>query len=52
MIKAFKQWRCNRVGHTYGEGISCPFTGSTYIYCNRCMSRKVTSTETGNVQHG
>ena len=52
MIKAFKQWRCNMAGHTYGEGVSCPFTGNTYHYCSKCGIRKTIRADKGVQQHG
>ena len=31
-----KTIKCKAVGHTFVEAGSCPFTGLSYNYCERC----------------
>jgi len=36
MINLIKRTRCKLMGHELEHAGSCPFTGATYYYCNKC----------------
>lgn len=36
MIHLIKKFKCKFVGHKLLQAGTCPFTGSTYDYCESC----------------
>lgn len=36
MIHIIKKFRCIMKGHSLTPAGSCPYTGATYYYCDKC----------------